>query len=87
MGGRPATRTNNDGQSRKTLASQLDRLEGILDGLDVALAGAVQEVVEQAVQVVLTEVLANRQFQEQLPRRCRRPAASPVCRCWLPTGW
>jgi hypothetical protein len=64
------TRTNNNGQPRKTLASQLDRLDGILDGLDAALSGAVQDAVEQAVkqavQAVLTEVLTNRQLQEQL---------------------
>jgi hypothetical protein len=63
-------RTTSNGQPRKTLASQLDRLDGILDGLDAALAGAVQEAVEQAVkqavQAVLTEVLTNRQLQEQL---------------------
>lgn len=35
------TRTNLNDQPRKTLASQLDRLDGILDGLDTALAGAV----------------------------------------------
>jgi len=34
-------RTSIDGQQRKTLASQLDRLDGILDGLDRALTGAV----------------------------------------------
>jgi hypothetical protein len=66
----PATRTPSNGQPRKTLASQLDRLDGILDGLDAALAGAVQEAVEQAVkqavQTVLTEVLTNRQLQEEL---------------------
>jgi hypothetical protein len=71
------TRTNTNGQPRKTLASQLDRLDGILDGLDAALAGAVQEAVEQAVkhavQAVLTEVLTNRQLQEQLQQ-----AAQPV---------
>jgi hypothetical protein len=65
-----ATRTNINDHPRKTLASQLDRLDGILDGLDSALAGAVQEAVEQAVkhavQAVLTEVLTNRQLQEQL---------------------
>jgi hypothetical protein len=64
------TRTPSNGQPRKTLASQLDRLDGILDGLDTALAGAVQEAVEQvvkqAVQAVLTEVLTNRELQEQL---------------------
>jgi hypothetical protein len=65
-----ATRTDNNGPPRKTLASQLDRLDGILDGLDNALAGAVQAVVctavKEAVQAVLTEVLTNRELQEQL---------------------
>jgi hypothetical protein len=63
-------RTDNNNQERKTLASQLDRLEGILDGLDRALAGAVQEAVEQAVkqavQAVMIEVLTNRELQEHL---------------------
>jgi hypothetical protein len=71
------TKTPSNGQTRKTLASQLDRLDGILDGLDVALSGAVSEAVEQAVkqavQAVLTEVLTNRDLQEQL-----RQAASPA---------
>jgi hypothetical protein len=65
-----ATRTSINDHPRKTLASQIDRLDGILDGLDAALAGAVQEAVEeavkQAVRAVLTEVLTNRQLQEQL---------------------
>jgi hypothetical protein len=73
----PATRTPSNGQPRKTLASQLDRLDGVLDGLDAALAGAVQEAVEQAVkqavQAVLTEVLTNRQLQEQL-QQAAQPA-------------
>jgi phage-related tail protein len=63
-------RTDNNGPVRKTLASQLDRLDAILDGLDNALAGAVQAVVctavKEAVQAVLTEVLTNQQLQEQL---------------------
>jgi hypothetical protein len=70
-------RTDSNGQARKTLASQIDRLHGILEGLDTALAGAVQEAVEQAVkqavQAVLTEVLTNRQLQEQL-----QLAAQPI---------
>jgi hypothetical protein len=74
------TRTNLNDQPRKTLASQLDRLDGILDGLDSALAGAVQEAVEQAVkqavQAVLTEVLTNRQLQEQL-QQAAQPVAPP----------
>src|SRR5215469_7313580 len=72
-----AERTNIDGQQRKTLASQLDRLDGILDGLDSALTGAVQEAVsmavKQAVQAVLTEVLSNRDLQEQLQQAAPPP--------------
>jgi hypothetical protein len=67
-----ATRTNIDGEQRKTLSSQLDRLDDILDGLDSALAGAVQEAVsmavKQAVQAVLAEVLTNRELQDQLQK-------------------
>jgi hypothetical protein len=74
------TRTTSNGQPRKTLASQLDRLDGILDGLDAALAGAVQEAVEQAVkqavQAVLTEVLTNRELQQQL-QQASQPAPPP----------
>jgi hypothetical protein len=74
------TRTNSNGQPRKTLASQIDRLDGILNGLDAALAGAVQEAVEQAVkqavQAVLTEVLTNRELQEQL-QQAAQPAPPP----------
>jgi hypothetical protein len=73
-------KTPANGPSRKTLASQLDRLEGILGGLDTALAGAVQEAVEQAVkqavQAVLTEVLTNRELQEQL-QQAAQPASPP----------
>jgi hypothetical protein len=74
------TRTPSNGQPRQTLASQLDRLDDILDGLDAALAGAVQEAVEQAVkqavQAVLTEVLTNRQLQEQL-HQAAQPTPPP----------
>ncbi|HEY7427181.1 MAG TPA: hypothetical protein VH682_23305 [Gemmataceae bacterium] len=65
-------KTSSNGQTRKTLASQLDRLDGILDGLDAALSGAVQEAiglaVKEAVQAVLSEVLTNHNLQEQLLR-------------------
>jgi len=74
------TKSPANGQSRKTLASQLDRLEGMLNGLDSALAGAVQEAVEQAVkqavQAVLTEVLTNRELQEQL-QQAAQPEPPP----------
>ena len=69
-----------NGQTRKTLASQLDRLDGILDGLSEgltdAVASAVREAVglavQEAVQAVLTELLTNPVLREQL----QRPAAS-----------
>jgi hypothetical protein len=76
-----ATRTNRNGHERKTLASQLDRLDGILDGLDTALTGAVQQAVEQAVkqavQAVLTEVLTNHQLQQQLPQAAQPTPPQP----------
>jgi hypothetical protein len=67
--------TTTNGQERKTLASQLDRLDSILDGLSDALNGAVasavegaveravrqavSEAVKETVQALLTEVLTN----------------------------
>jgi hypothetical protein len=63
--------------SRKSLADQIDRLAGILDGLDAALSGAVQDAVEQgvrqAVQSVMTEFLTNEHLHEQL-RRAAQPS-------------
>ena len=65
------TKSNSNGQERKTLASQLDRLDAILDtlgeGLNEAVASAVQEAVEtavregvhQSVRGALSEVLSN----------------------------
>src|SRR6516164_6353261 len=70
-----------NGSARKTLASQLDRLDSILDGLSEglsdAVASAVREAVGQAVheavQAVLTELLTNPALREQLQK-----AASPA---------
>jgi hypothetical protein len=69
------TTTTTNGQERKTLASQLDRLDSILDGLSDGLNGAVATAVEGAVeravrhavseavketlQAVIAEVVAN----------------------------
>jgi hypothetical protein len=69
-----------NGPTRKTLASQLDRLDSILDGLseglDQAVAQAVREAVglavREAVQAVLAELLTNPELREQLQK-----AASP----------
>ena len=68
-----------NGPTRKTLASQIDRLDSILDGLSEglhqAVAQAVREAVglavREAVQSVLAELLTNPLLREQL----RRPAA------------
>ena len=65
-----------NGPARKTLASQLDRLDGILDGLSEglsdAVASAVREAVgvavQEAVQAVLTELLTNPALREQLQK-------------------
>jgi hypothetical protein len=73
--------TNTDGQSRKTLASQLDRfdsiLDGLSDGLNQAVSSAVREAVglavREAVQAVLTELLTNPALREQL----KAPEAAP----------
>jgi hypothetical protein len=85
-----ATTTVN-GQGRKTLASQLDRLDAILNGLSVGLnealattvEGAVTLAVRQAVgqavketlQVVLAEALTNPDLHAAL--RGLLPAAPP----------
>jgi hypothetical protein len=74
-----------NGQTRKTLASQLDRLDGILDGLseglNQAVAQAVREAVglavQEAVQAVLTELLTNPALREQLQRPAAAEAAPP----------
>jgi hypothetical protein len=74
-----------NGQTRKTLASQLDRLDGILDGLSEglndAVASAVREAVglavQEAVQAVLTELLTNPALREQLQGPAAAESAPP----------
>ena len=74
-----------NGQTRKTLASQLDRLDGILDGLSEglndAVASAVREAVglavQEAVQAVLTELLTNPLLREQLQGPAAAQPAAP----------
>jgi hypothetical protein len=69
------TTTTTNSQARKTLASQIDRLDSLLDGLsenlnqavadavqgavELAVRQAVGQAVKEAVQAVLTEVLTN----------------------------
>jgi hypothetical protein len=74
-----------NGPARKTLASQLDRLDSILDGLseglDRAVAQAVREAVglavREAVQAVLAELLTNPLLREQLQGPAAAEAAPP----------
>src|SRR4051794_12796843 len=62
-----STKTSSNGQVRKSLAEQIDRLDHILDGLaeglNEAVATAVQEAVgvavKEAVTAVIAEVLTN----------------------------
>ena len=73
-----------NGPTRKTLASQLDRLDSILDGLSEglsdAVASAVREAVglavQEAVQAVLAELLTNPALREQL-QKAAPPAPPP----------
>src|SRR5436305_79421 len=69
------TKTDTNGQVRKTLAMQLDRLDSILDGLseglneavatavqgavELAVRQAVSEAVKETLQAVIAEVLTN----------------------------
>ena len=51
--------TTINGQERKTLASQLDRLDSILDGLSDALDGAVATAVEGAVERAVRQAVSE----------------------------
>jgi hypothetical protein len=53
------TTTTTNGQVRKTLASQLDRLDSILDGLSEALNGAVATAVEGAVERAVRQAVGE----------------------------
>ena len=53
-----ATTTTN-GDARKTLASQLDRLDSILDGLSDALNGAVATAVQGAVELAVRQAVGQ----------------------------
>src|SRR3954468_10327247 len=49
------TKVNANGKERKTLASQLDRLDHILDTLGEGLNEAVSQAVQQAVELAVRE--------------------------------
>src|SRR5687768_11197521 len=70
---------------RKTLADQLDRLDGVIDDLSVGLNEAVAHVVQQAVtqavgqavEAVLKAVLSNPELLARLAPPAPRPAPPP----------
>src|SRR5271155_4613545 len=67
--------TLSNGQVRKSLASQIDRLDAMLDGLSgglnelvgTAVKQAVEVAVKEAVRSVLSEVLTNPDLGSKLP--------------------
>jgi hypothetical protein len=76
------TTTNSAGRPRKTLATQLDRLDSILDGLgdglSEAVSTAVQQAVSVAVQQAVVEVLTNADLQRLLhPPAPETPPPTP----------
>jgi hypothetical protein len=74
-----------NGTGRKQLADQLDRLDGILDGLaesfNAAIATTVEKAVsgavKEAVEGVLVEVLTNPVFQQLQKATAPEPTAAP----------
>ena len=79
---------SSNGKVRKSLASQLDRFDGVLDGLADAIPQVVADtvrsvtaqVVRDAVQAAVSEVLANPDILEKL----RNASAPPVVQA---TAW
>lgn len=75
--------TMSNGQVRKSLASQIDRLDAMLDGLAdglnelviSAVKQAVEVAVKEAVRSVLGEVLANTDLRSKLQGAVNVPAA------------
>jgi hypothetical protein len=78
------TKVNMNGQARKSLAEQIDRLDemldGLADGLNDAIAAAVKDAVgmavQQAVQVVMREMLSSPELLARLGAAV--PAAAPA---------
>src|SRR4051812_36623875 len=86
-----ATQTTGNGRVRRTLASQLDRLDQILDGLGEGISDAVASAVQgtmaaavkEAVQAVLVEALTNPALQQRLRQAVEPPPAKPPAKAGL----
>jgi hypothetical protein len=83
--------TTTNGPARKSLASQLDRLDQILDtlgeGLNEAVATAVEQAVTGAVQAAVVEVLTNPTLHQRLREgleidRPSNPIVTAARRVW-----
>jgi hypothetical protein len=89
------TTTTTNGKLRKSLAEQIDRLDGILDGLSAALnesvAAAVKDAVglavREAIQAVMTEVFANPAVLEMLSGATSQPSPSRQRLTSRLSGW
>jgi len=72
-----STMNGSESRTRKTLASQLDRLDALLDGLAEGLNEAVADAVKAAVGAAAQEAL-NGVLAEALARQQAAPVAAPV---------
>src|SRR5262245_54785191 len=85
--------------ARRSLASLIDRLDGILDGLAEAVGGGVGQAVREAVEATVREVLASPTLL-RAALHAHRPAPSPAApeakvrpspaqalRNWLARAW
>ncbi len=73
-----ATTVSPNGRARRSLATEIDRLNQILDGLAEGLNDAVREAVQQAIQLALREVLASPAFIEQIREKMAPPVPAPA---------
>jgi hypothetical protein len=81
--------TTTNGQARKTLANQLDRLDSILDGLSDALNGAVASAVEGAVERAVKQAVGEavrETFQAVLAEVVSNPDLLAAARTMLTPG-
>src|SRR4051812_24061213 len=94
------TTTTNGGVVRKTLASQIDRLDNLLEGLPEnlneavadAVRGTMAAVVREAVQVAVHEILTSAELQQRLqatlnpkPAKAQRGSITQTVVSW--TAW
>jgi hypothetical protein len=83
------TTTTTNGSVRKTLASQLDRLDSILDGLSDALNGAVASAVEGAVERAVCQAVSEavrETLQVVIAEVLTHPDLVTAARAFIPPG-